>query len=774
MRLLMTLLCGIAFAFSANAQTVEIRSGQHDGFIRLIVDLPERVAVQIDNWREEAVITLPGQELRFETSRIFNRISRDRLRDVVASGEDATLRLKLGCNCEVSSFWHGKSLLVLDVRDTDTILPSISTITSPTPDEGAQMISQADQTRTSTNRRFDIPEGTVSLAASLAKSQLQKETTAPEVQNPPASETTDASDSLAREAREHLVRQLSRAATQGLISPRSSLARPSEAQETQAPRNEEAQTLSPASPQAAEHMNLRAQSSIDRDFLAAIEEGMSGLSAPACADGRALDVSSWGTDAPFAEQVGPLRKDLIGEFDQVNVDAVLQLTRLYLYFGFGAEARQTLSMTDGDPDNSKIFLALASIMEDGHAEPDSALANQLNCDGPQTLWSVLSYETLPQNAEIDKDVALRTFDALPRQLRSHLGPVLSRRFLEAGDQKTADNVLRILNRHEETRTAGADLVEAEIDRADGESAKAMDGLEAVVETNTELSAQALIELIDTSIQSEEVVSFDHAILAGAYLQQNRGGVLENDLVRVYLTGLAASGAFDQSYKEHARLVSDLPSGLLGEIDSEMLNQLTQLADEITFLRHVFAGTPKDHGNVDPRISNAAALRLLEAGFADAARPFVAQDIAGKLGLERKLLRAKIAIREGQPRQAEAAILNVDGADADLLRAEARSMTGDHLAAADLYASNGEQERSQRQAWLAEDWGRLLQSQENTLANGAALAMLNDDQSQVSESQSPDLNSDRILSQNRSLIQQSSTARQTIQDVLDANPSPGLE
>ena len=50
MRLLIALISCIAFALSANAQTVEIRSGQHEGFVRLIIDLPARGAVKVDNW----------------------------------------------------------------------------------------------------------------------------------------------------------------------------------------------------------------------------------------------------------------------------------------------------------------------------------------------------------------------------------------------------------------------------------------------------------------------------------------------------------------------------------------------------------------------------------------------------------------------------------------------------------------------------------------------------------------------------------------------------
>ena len=94
------------------------RSGQHEDFTRLIVDLPERIELQIDQDSTQALLSFPGQELDFDTTRVFNRIARERIVDVVTGKDTSTLLVKFGCQCEVSSFWHGKSLLVLDVRES--------------------------------------------------------------------------------------------------------------------------------------------------------------------------------------------------------------------------------------------------------------------------------------------------------------------------------------------------------------------------------------------------------------------------------------------------------------------------------------------------------------------------------------------------------------------------------------------------------------------------------------------------------------------------------
>ncbi|MEO3413217.1 hypothetical protein AAFO92_01035 [Roseovarius sp. CAU 1744] len=776
MRSLVLAFCGLVWALSANAQPVEVRSGQHDGFIRLIVDLPERVAVNIENWHEEAHVTFPGQELTFDTSRIFRRISRDQVADVTSGKELTDLRIKLDCQCEVTSFWHGKSLLVLDVRETATVFPSVVAAQGPRLNEVADAIAAQKKSDATATQRVTFPQGGSSHAASLAKSRLRmgpdSESDAAEATQSAAGSPEEAEISLDPETRDHLARQLGRAVNQGLISPRPSITARSEAAPATEPPEEKPSDSSGA-PQPAEHLHLHAQSSIDRDFLAIIEAGAKGISAQSCISEDALDLVSWGSDKPFAHQVGELRKELTGEFDRLNVEAVIRLARLYLFFGFDVEARQTLALVDEESDAIVALSELAEVMENGHAQPGSKLSSQLHCEGPAALWSILALETLPPDAQINKDAALRVFDALPKHLRSHLGPHFSRRLLDYGDQASADKVLQILNRTEETRTAGAQLVEAEIDLVEGENAQATETMAAVVETNSEPSAQALIGLIDTKIRSQEAVSFDHAVLAGAYLQQNRGSELEGELARVYLTGLAASGAFEQSYEERERLDPALSLKLKGIVDSEMLNQLTKLADDITFLEHVFEDHATDHARIDPKIANTTAARLLEIGFAEVARPFVARHLAGKPGRERMMLRARIAIMEGRPHQVEAELLSVEGADADLLRAKARSMVGDHLAAADFFVATGDTEQSRRQAWLAEDWNRLLEAEDPALSSSAALALLGDGDPRDSDSETTQL-SDRILSRNRGLIQQSSAARETIQQVLEAHPLPGSE
>ena len=57
------------------AQNVVVRSGEHEGFTRLVLDFPARLDWQ-DQTREDGItITFPGDRPTFDLSRVFDRLT---------------------------------------------------------------------------------------------------------------------------------------------------------------------------------------------------------------------------------------------------------------------------------------------------------------------------------------------------------------------------------------------------------------------------------------------------------------------------------------------------------------------------------------------------------------------------------------------------------------------------------------------------------------------------------------------------------------------------
>ena len=126
------------------------------------------------------------------------------------------------------------------------------------------------------------------------------------------------------------------------------------------------------------------------------------------------------------------RATLLAEFDQPRPAEVLALSRAYLYAGFGAEAKSTLTSFIIESSDQDIIRDIANIMDSEQVGQSSRLLNQHRCPGPAALWAILATQAnIP--SEFARSDVLSIFSALPIHLRSHLGPRLAEKFLAVGD-----------------------------------------------------------------------------------------------------------------------------------------------------------------------------------------------------------------------------------------------------------------------------------------------------------------------------------------------------
>ena len=190
-----------------------------------------------------------------------------------------------------------------------------------------------------------------------------------------------------------------------------------------------------------------------------------------CITDAQLDIPSWGSSRPVADQIGPVREGMTGEFDKPDPDAVTRAVRFQLFLGFGAEARGLIRAFPNDLPDKEIWESLAHIMDD-EPNPKPVFHGMEECDTAAALWATLADPDARPNEELGKSAVLRSFSALPPHLRRLLGPKLVDRFLAAEDISTAtalrDAVLRAPG------DAGPEviLMQAAMARAAGEPGKA--------------------------------------------------------------------------------------------------------------------------------------------------------------------------------------------------------------------------------------------------------------------------------------------------------------
>ena len=98
----------------AAAQTVPVRSGEHAGFSRLVLDIGAERDWRLEGEGESRRLVLDPPVAGFATDGVFELIPRDRLAGLVA-GEG--LELRLACPCPVEATRYQARYLVIDIRD---------------------------------------------------------------------------------------------------------------------------------------------------------------------------------------------------------------------------------------------------------------------------------------------------------------------------------------------------------------------------------------------------------------------------------------------------------------------------------------------------------------------------------------------------------------------------------------------------------------------------------------------------------------------------------
>lgn len=762
----LSLLLFFAFAQAAAAQTVAVRSGDHDSFTRLVLNLPDRLDWTSESTPTGASVIFPKNSVAFDTSAVFDRITRDRLTNISAPTGAARLDLTFDCKCTLRPFWNDRTMLVLDIAENPVTPaaenPAKRSVVTP---------------RSSVVGMVPMKPEAPSAAAEMMTAQhgsargTRTSGSVPLPRKEDAGDTAQAGNVNLPKMQEELLNNLARAASQGLLTPnRATRARPSAIPDYAA----SAPTQEPEKPVAVEplketttplpaNLNLHAQSSIDREIRAHIEGNFSLSGHPACISDDLIALPDWGDEAPFHQQIGALSGRLLGEFDMPNPVVALELARLYAYFGFGYETRQILNIVEIDAPGTDILSEIATILDEGHARQHSLFTGQLGCDNAAALWSALSYETLPQDRAIDLNAIERNFAALPQHLRLYLGPLLARKLTRAGHVESADQVLRILERAQTDEAPEATMARAELAQAEGDPEEAKAELETVVESNAQPSADAVLKLIDQRLAAREEISFDLAQLAGAYAQENRGAELGQNLARAYLSALAASGAFGESFGEFDRLAADLAPDSKDMVRQTLIEYLVTNADDLTFLRHTLAGQARNAEALAPEVSSAIAQRLLENGFETEALDFVSAPLPGRKGRTQRLIRAEIALAKNQPRQAEVELIGLSGLEADALRAQALDMVGEHRAASEYFMASDQPTKAQEANWLAEDWDQIIASDDPVLQNVARLMQ--------ADSTTSDPQANGVLAKNRRLLEDSAKARATLGNLLEAKPAP---
>jgi hypothetical protein len=757
-----TLIVAVFAAPLAVAETVKIRSGNHPSFVRLVLPITAQADWKIGRTDEGYALELNDPAVTFDTAEVFGRIPRTRLAGLQAGR--GRLGLKLACNCHVTAYLWKEDRLVIDIVDG---LPPGNARFEGRIDDAAAVVAPV---------ALRLPARQPWLPGEVSPSPL------PAMALPdPFAEAARSQDRLA-EAERALLESLSHAASQGVLEinpPGKAIPTPrvggrDEEPDAAARTDREAATDPPPAPPATVVSPLIStplrpgvvmQTSVDRDRPQGESAPAVTQSGAACLDDRHFDVASWGDDRDFQSQMADRHSTLTSEFDVHPAGAVEALARGLVYFGFGREALQAMELDGVRSQDREILKALAKIV-DHEPLQTSVFDRQTGCLTPVVLWASLARNSIGGTTQEERTAIVIAYRALPESLRGHIGNKLARLFHQAGDPETAMMLLATARPAVTADRVVAEVAQAEVTIQTEGKAPALARLQNLAAEESRLTPEAVLRLIELSLDQGRPVQGDVLILAATLRHENRGSDMAAALVAAEMRAIIAADRFDDAFVLLDGEIGSTTTEALGSLRSEIVGSLVQRMPDAGFVEFAFSRLPVGINSV---AVNAVAARLIDLGFAEHAAQMLSAPAEGPDQAERRYLRAAAALSNGNFMAVELQLAGMTDARAGQLRSTALAAQGDFSGALVQVAAIEGSEPDSSETWRAGAWDQLGRL-DDPLLQAAASAVLSGEEP---------LSNDRPLAERRALLEQSAATRALATDLLSrfsistsADPLPG--
>ena len=514
-------------AVPAGAQPIRVRAGEHPGFTRVV--LP---GVADAGWRIGRVdggygVQIDGNDLNIDVSAAFAMIPRHRLTQIEPGPEPGSLRLGIGCDCHLRAFVLARGALVIDIADGAPTAASAFELPLRGGDAAQGAIVPEPRDPLPPFWRRTAP------GANAPGNVLPPPAPGPRADPPAENFRVGVSEDLLRW-------QLSRAIAQGLVTL-------SDAPLTDGPVDAEAAVGPPEAADIAGDEGIpiadhvTAQTAFDRAFPDATRT--MATDAAACPPADSLHVAAWGTDAEPLAQLVAARQALLGEFDRPNVQATIDLARLYIRFGWGVEARALVRAYPLESADGQLLPALAGVLEGDDPADGDPLASIALCGDDGAFWAFVGTPGAELPEKEGREALLRVYAGLPPTLRSLLLEHLTRRFLQAGDRNGAQ-ILRdaagLVAEPGVSDAAGLGAIDAEIG-LNGGSAERL--AEALLRVGVRPDPGAVILAIDGLVDAGKPVARPLAEIASGLAFEYRAEPIGADVGRAAVVAHAAAGDF---------------------------------------------------------------------------------------------------------------------------------------------------------------------------------------------------------------------------------------
>lgn len=490
------------------AQAVPVRSGEHEGFTRLVVHMPQKSTWRLETKELQALLHFDSNAWEFDLSQIFSRIGRERVSAVTTQKNG--IQIDLACDCKVFAYDSIGQMVVLDVRPR-----SFAPQTEKKPKEALLSLDQP-----STNK--PVISKNIGLYGENKKPSPNVETS---------------SQLKVREAELRLARHLSLAASLGLLDVVRELPQTSEIESTPIEKKEKTYRL----------VQLDAGTSLPKNLGADSGQEELSLGGRICIANSELDISSWAHLADFLSGLADLRGKMAGEVEPLDPVATINLAKHYIHFGFGSEALELLGHIQGDADVD-LLVTLAILIDESQIAPPKPLKDLATCEGAAGMWGLISApEEVPIRGLHGKSI-VASFTELPALLQNYLGPRLASSLMAQGLNDDAQLVLATVKRQKVGPTEGLDYSIAQGELQQGNAKEAVKKLSDAVRVDDPVAPEALIRLIYEEIEAGRPITEQTVNLLASYAHQYRKSEFSQQLNKTLVLAFARAGQLEDAWQ----------------------------------------------------------------------------------------------------------------------------------------------------------------------------------------------------------------------------------
>ncbi|WP_424966433.1 hypothetical protein [Dinoroseobacter sp. S375] len=561
-----------------------IRSGEHADFSRLVIQFDEATDWELGRSDTGYVMRSAGLGTPMDLTEVFRLIPRTRISRVRHDPSASQFWLDLACDCHADAFELREGRVVIDVK------------AGAAPDTA----------------RFEEPLKSRTIAEKMdAKPPVSEvPSPAPKAEIPPPLPVNLDRDLF----RSELVEGLSKAMTQGLISPGFSLEEAAK-KPVDEPNPESTASSDPEEEVAPNSVGRTTLTQVELDrlrrFLSDPERNTS-----QCAKFQDLEFTLDNID-PLSG-VRTERARLYDPMGRLSQRSAFDLAIAYLSLGFGAEALEILELVDQQDTRTPAFKAIGAILEQQPITSANPFWGQIECRGGYVIWEVLSRETASRLDEEHLRGIQLHFLELPKQLRRRIGPELGVKLAEAGYVEVAQVIRNSLVRAETNEFAALRSIDASMALEIKETQHGVQHLEELVLQDTADAPTALLRLFDAYSRNGLEPPEKFMALISSYSFELQGTSTGAQLALREIEFLIRAGQLNDAldvmdrFQNSERKLSDQELDLFLDLASET-------GTEIAFGRFALALANRlEARTASAEVFGAVVTRLIDSGLLEVA------------------------------------------------------------------------------------------------------------------------------------------------------------